>query len=207
LTVVATGPLTNLALAVTQWPALASLVRQVVVMGGVIARPGNVGPLSEANIANDPEAAQIVLRAGWPVTLVGLDATLPVSLSEAQLDRLAASGSPAGRHLRLITPLYIEAFANRWGRRAAAMHDALALAVAVQPALITVGPSLPVTVELTGQLTRGMTVADRRPQPAPPSPSTPLTRVVLALAGPAFVDEFSATLRGDLTATCPAATV
>jgi len=86
LTVVAVGPLGNLALALALEPQLPSLLRQVVVMGGAVLEPGNVSPVAEANVWNDPHAADLVFSAGFPLTMVGLDVThrvvLPVRLFE-----------------------------------------------------------------------------------------------------------------------------
>src|SRR3989442_14843910 len=91
LTLIALGPLTNLALAVSVDPRLPRRVREVIVMGGAVATRGNATPVAEANINNDPEAARIVFHAGWPVTLVGLDVTHKVTMTPAYLQRLAAA--------------------------------------------------------------------------------------------------------------------
>src|SRR5438034_1365768 len=80
-------------------PGVARLCRRVLLRGGSFLVPGNASPWAEANIWHDPEAAQIVFEAGWPITAVGLDVTHKTLLSAALLDRLSDSGTPAGVHL------------------------------------------------------------------------------------------------------------
>ena len=94
VTLIAVGPLTNLALAVRLEPTIADAVREVVVMGGAVTVPGNTTPLAEANVANDPEAARIVFHAGWPLTLVSLDVTLRVIRTPEEVEEIRAA-SPA----------------------------------------------------------------------------------------------------------------
>ena len=88
LTLVAVGPLTNLALAVSLEPQIAQNVQEVIIMGGAATGPGNASPVAEANIHNDPEAAKVVFHAGWPLTMVGLDVTRKTVISPAYLARL-----------------------------------------------------------------------------------------------------------------------
>jgi inosine-uridine nucleoside N-ribohydrolase len=95
LTLVAVGPLTNLALAVRLEADIAQNVQEVVIMGGAATVPGNASPLAEANIHNDPEAAKIVFHAGWPLTMVGLDVTCKTIMTSAYLARLREAGTPA----------------------------------------------------------------------------------------------------------------
>jgi purine nucleosidase len=192
LTLVAVGPMTNLALALAEDPSISQLYRAVVLMGGAFLRPGNITATGEANIVHDPEAAQAVLTAGWPVTLVGLDVTYQVMLTDALLQQLDASGTLAGRHLHRITQHYLNFYAARSGRRECAMHDALALAIAGDPALATHAPTVRVDVELTGEHTRGMTVADLRPvvNAGMPRSDQANAQVVLEADGPRFRSRF-----------------
>jgi purine nucleosidase len=162
LILVPVGPLTNIAIALAMEPGLARLYREVVLMGGAFLTPGNASRFGEANIWHDPEAAQMVFEAGWPITAVGLDVTHKTMLSDARLERLRESGTPAGEHLHRITQFYLERYAARRGRRECAMHDALALGIAEDRSLMTRAPTARVDVELTGTHTRGMTVADLR---------------------------------------------
>jgi inosine-uridine nucleoside N-ribohydrolase len=161
LVVVAVGPLTNLALALSRDPGFADRVARVVLMGGAARSGGNRDPWAEANIASDPEAARIVFRAPMSRTMIGLDVTMQVMLGQDEVDILAASGDPAGRFAAQVLPFYLDAYAGWSGARRCAMHDPLAVAVAAHPALVETH-ALPVDVELRGELTRGMTVADLR---------------------------------------------
>jgi purine nucleosidase len=162
LTLVPTGPLTNVATAVLADPEIAGLYKKVVLMGGAFLVKGNAARWAEANIWHDPEAAQIVFEAGWDVTAVGLDVTDKTMLSQARLDALRDSGTVAGTHIHAITKFYVDNYSQRTGRRECAMHDALALAIAADPSLMTESARVRVDVELNGSHTRGMTVGDFR---------------------------------------------
>lgn len=139
LTLVAVGPLTNLALALQLDPALVEHVARVVVMGGAFGthgHGGNVSPVAEANIASDPHAADAVFTAGWPVTLVGLDVTHEVLMTTAYLDALGADGGEEGAFLRDITRFYEAFYVTRTGGGIFS-HDASAVACALDPAPFT----------------------------------------------------------------------
>jgi len=167
---VVTGPLTNLALALRSEPALPTLLRRLVVMGGAYGgavEGGDSGPVSEWNISVDPEAAAAVLagfaEATTPPLLCGLNLTTQVALTPAHFARLAATaGSPDAPLLRVLadaTRYYFEAHRDAGDGYRAHPHDALAAAAAVDPGLVTARAAT-VDVELTGALTRGMTVVD-----------------------------------------------
>jgi purine nucleosidase len=192
LTIVATGPLTNLALALLLEPELPRLVRRVVVMGGAVTVPGNLTPHAEANIGHDPEAADLVLTAGWPLTLVGLDVTMRVLLRAPELARLQAASTPAARLASAALAHYVGVYQGFLGERACPLHDPLAVAVALDPDLVRCEP-LPVRVELRGAHTRGMTCADRR-GPAAASADGPAVDVALAVDAPRFLARFLAVL-------------
>ncbi|SEG94928.1 purine nucleosidase [Saccharopolyspora kobensis] len=161
----AVGPLTNLAAALQLEPELPRLVKHVTIMGGAMLHPGNVTPVAEANISNDPEAARIVLRAGWPVTLVPLDATMTEAITEEQRRRLAEFGSPVATFTAAILDLYLDFYARHaFGERKAACHDPLAAAIAVGDVEPLLAPVVPVDVETGDGPARGMTVADLRGQ-------------------------------------------
>src|SRR5262249_57959393 len=117
LTLVPVAPLTNIAAALALDPTIAQLYKEVVLMGGAFMTPGNAAQWGEANIWHDPEAAQIVFEAGWPITAVGLDVTHKTLLSEQRLGELADSGTPAPRHISLITRSYLDRFDAPPGRR------------------------------------------------------------------------------------------
>lgn len=136
ITLIAIGPLTNLALALHAAPDIASLVAEVVVMGGAFGtggKSGNVTPFAEANIHNDPEAADAVLAASWPVTLVGLDVTTLCVLTNTQALELATSGGEVGRFVSDVSRRYAAAYALHEGLEGCCLHDAAAVAYAVDP--------------------------------------------------------------------------
>lgn len=193
LTLVPTGPLTNVATALAIDPSIARLYREVVLMGGAFLVPGNASRVCEANIWHDPEAAQMVFEAGWPVTAVGLDVTLKTMLDQSRLDRLRDSGTPAGRHIHRITDYYLTRYEARLGVRECAMHDALALAVAADRSLVLNASRARVDVELTGTYTRGMTVADLRPW-APAEQAN--ASVVLGVDSARFLERWTDVLCG-----------
>jgi purine nucleosidase len=169
---VATAPLTNLALALRAEPALPTLLRRLVIMGGAYDYRGNTTPVTEWNIGVDPEAAAEVFAA-WSVNVVepqrlpilcGLDLTRRIAMTPEHLARLAtAAGSNSANPLiRLIDDamrFYMEAYHGLGHGYVAHLHDPLAAAVALDPQLIATQPAT-VDVELTGTLTRGMTVTD-----------------------------------------------
>jgi purine nucleosidase len=160
VTLVATGPLTNIALALRRYPDLVSQVSDFVIMGGSAAR-GNVTPAAEFNIAADPEAAAIVFGAGWTVTMVGLDVTLQARATAAVRDRMRGLGRLADD---LLLP-GLSGYRNASGGPGApdadgpAVHDVCAVALVAEPGLITRRPAR-VEVETAGRWTAGMTVTD-----------------------------------------------
>lgn len=169
ITLVPIGPLTNIALAVRKEPALTSYVREVVLMGGALHVPGNVTPSAEFNIWADPEAAHIVLHAGWPLRIVSLDVTTQATLSRADIEALARYDTPVINAIRQIMAFYFEVFAPASGHGDIFhMHDPLCLAAAFQPDLITWTPAY-VDVELQGRLTLGQTVSYLGRHDAPPA--------------------------------------
>jgi purine nucleosidase len=164
LTLVAIGPLTNVAAAVMADPRIAGLYKQVVIMGGAFFTPGNVTRVAGANGWHDPEAAQTVYEAGWPIVVVPLDVTHQVCVTATMLEQLRGGGTPAGVHVHRITEHYMARYERTFpGEAKCSMHDALALAIAADRALVRRSRFARVDVELTGTLTRGMTVGDFRP--------------------------------------------
>ena len=153
ITLVATGPLTNIALAVRREPRLADWVRDFVIMGGSASR-GNVTPAAEYNIWADPEAAAAVFRAGWTVTMLGLDVTLRTGATATVLQRMGELG-PLGTEL--LRPALEHRSVSEAGDPP--VHDVCAVAWVAQPELFGLVPAR-VQVELAGQLTAGMTVTD-----------------------------------------------
>jgi purine nucleosidase/pyrimidine-specific ribonucleoside hydrolase len=185
LTIVALGPLTNLALALQRDSRRLARLHRLVVMGGAVWVPGNVTPAAEFNFYVDPEAAARVLAAGLPVELVPLDATTQAVLSWQSLQqRLAASPHPVSRFVADFTLKGFD-FAVQAGEGGLVLHDPLAVGLAVDPSLAVFKP-LHVDVECVGTLTRGMSVADRRSTGAKP----PNCRVALSVDAPRFLPLF-----------------
>jgi purine nucleosidase len=170
ITLVATGPLTNIALALRREPALVASVRDFVIMGGSTGR-GNVTPAAEFNIAVDPEAAAVVFSAGWTVTMVGLDVTLQASADAAVIARIGGLGRLAAD---LVLPCLLSQADGdeagsvpgpaEVGTHDPEVHDVCAVAYVARPDLLGSQPAR-VEVETTGRWTSGMTVTDfRAPQ-------------------------------------------
>ena len=187
LTVVAIGPLTNLALALTLEPALATAVREIVVMGGVYLEQTNVGWMpGEYNFWCDPDAAHAVLGSGAPLRLVGLDVTRKVRLSREDA-RALAGGGRFGRIAAEHTEGWI-AFQERekpheeLEQGSCALHDPLAVAVVSRPDLVT-WRDAHVDVETAGRVTRGVAVADLLMWRDPPRPNC---RIATAVDADAF---------------------
>jgi inosine-uridine nucleoside N-ribohydrolase len=166
LTVVALGPLTNLAAAAALDARRLARAGRVVVMGGAITVSGNVTPAAEFNFFVDPEAAAQVLEAGLAVELIPLDVTRRVVLAQAVLtERLRRC--PDDRIARFILDFTLHGFAFGASQEGGGivLHDPLAMAVALDPSLVTFEP-MSVEVECEGKLTRGLSLADRRALPS-----------------------------------------
>lgn len=138
IALVAIGPLTNVALALQREPELPHLLRELVIMGGTVDEPGNVSPLAEANFFNDPHAADQVLAGDWPASIVGLDVTHQVMLTDTHLGQLRDRAGETGRLIWDTSRFYVDFYmsagaARRHGERCCAMHDAAAVARVVVP--------------------------------------------------------------------------
>jgi inosine-uridine nucleoside N-ribohydrolase len=158
ITLVPVGPLTNIALAVVKDPSIVALVKEVVLMGGSISG-GNVNAAAEANIYNDPEAAQIVFRAGWPLTMVGLDVGDKTLLSRKYLDEIGGTHGPVNDFVYRVAK-YLLDLSAQFGWQGSPMYDPLAVGVAIDATLVK-AQEMHVDVETTGTFTRGETVANR----------------------------------------------
>lgn len=140
ISLVAIGPLTNIAQAVALDPQLPSRVKQLVIMGGSLDHPGNVTPLAEANFFNDPHAADEVLAHDWPVTVIGLDVTMQTLLYEQDLAEIRDQSGAVGQFLWDSGQFYLDFYASTLSpedpsKRRCAMHDASALVYLVAPDL------------------------------------------------------------------------
>jgi purine nucleosidase len=203
---VATGPLTNIALALAEEPRLPDLLAGFAIMGGSYARGGNTTPAAEANTWVDPDAAQAVFRgfSGRPEAKLprcaGLDVTEQVQLTKSHLASIVAPApaSPVGTFLGDAVPFYIEFYERTRSYGGACMHDPLALALAIDPSMATWFTTR-VEVESDGTWTRGMTVADLdgiRNSPWPVGWESQDNAVVaLDVDAPAFMAMFTERLR------------
>ncbi|MGC1832004.1 MAG: nucleoside hydrolase [Candidatus Acidiferrales bacterium] len=159
ITLVPVGPLTNIALAVLKDPSIVPLVKEVVIMGGSISG-GNVNAAAEANIYNDPEAAQIVFQAGWRLTMVGLDVGNQTLYDQAHLNELSKTHGPENDFAVKVLTFLIGQEAKYGAGGGSPMYDPLAVGTAVDPAIVTT-EAMHVDVETRGEFTRGETVANR----------------------------------------------
>jgi purine nucleosidase len=159
VTLVAIGPLTNIALALRKEPRIVQAVRRVIIMGGALRVEGNTTPLAEFNIYADPHAAHMVLHSGMPVVLLPWDITRDILLTQADIARLTQIDSPLTRFVADATRFYIDFHLAHFGTAGCAINDPAALALAFAPDLAQTTP-LYVDVELTSELTMGKTVGD-----------------------------------------------
>ncbi len=153
------APLTNIALALSKEPRLASHLREIVIMGGAFSEGGNITPAAEFNIFVDPEAAARVLGCGAPITMIPLDCTHQALTAPARLDKLRACGTPvteAFYHLLKFNKIFDE---TKYGWVGGPLHDATVIAYLLAPGLFA-GREVHVSVELGSAQTLGMTVVD-----------------------------------------------
>jgi purine nucleosidase len=203
----AVGPLTNLGLALCLDPELAGRVRSVVVMGGAIAHEGNASAAAEANIWHDPEAANLVFGAEWPVTMVGLDVTQVTRLRTKELAEIEAIGSVRSKFALSVLSHYLDVYQRTFGTRECPLHDPLAAGIVADPTYMTEWLDRAVEVNTTGP-TRGATIIDRRAWMAPAADARetrernggkdatpPLVRVPMKVDGPRFVADLIASLK------------
>jgi pyrimidine-specific ribonucleoside hydrolase len=163
-TVIATGPLTNLAEALRRAPDLPHRIREISFMGGS-ATVGNVTPVAEFNIWFDPEAADVVFRSGIPLWMCGLNLTHQAWVDEAVIRRFERLSTPAARAMTALLRHYLASARRAAGVATASLHDPCAVAILLERAAISWTP-MHVAVELRGELTRGMTVCDARHETA-----------------------------------------
>lgn len=181
LTIVAVGPLTNIALAIQKDANIIPLIKEIIIMGGAVNVPGNVTPYGEANIVADPEAAAVVFSSGANVVLVGLDVTLQTLLPRAKIKEWQQSNEQATALLGKMTDFYIGAYEQLYpGIGGCALHDPLAIGVAINSSFVTT-ERMDITVVTEGEKT-GQTIGV-------PSPSATV-QVCVTVDHVAFVQHF-----------------
>lgn len=158
ITIATLGPLTNLAVAIIQQPAILRNVREVVMMGGAITH-GNVTPSAEFNLYVDPHAAHVVLTSGVPVTLISLDVTHQVLTTRERLDAIQAIATPVAKAAAALLAHYGTFDAERFGIPGSPLHDPCVIAYLLQPELFT-GQPAHVVVELQSTHALGQTIVD-----------------------------------------------
>ena len=160
VTLVPTGPLTNIALLLSAHPELKAKIARIVLMGGS-AGPGNWTPAAEFNIYVDPEAAEMVFSAGVPITMCGLDVTHAAQVMDEDIERIRAITNPIARTVAELLDFFMIYHRDpKWGFVGAPLHDPCTIAWLLRPELFT-GIECHVSVETQGQYTVGMTVVDR----------------------------------------------
>ncbi|WP_144558957.1 nucleoside hydrolase [Shouchella miscanthi] len=192
VTFVMTGPLTNLALAVKKCPDLPQLLSKVVYMGGAAFTYGNITPAAEYNMYVDPEAARIVLQAGFTsLTQIGLDVTRQALLTRTHIDSLQTS--KVKHFVKTSTAHYIERYEQRNGVAACALHDPLAVAYAIRPDLCET-KFLYTDIETTSRLCDGQTICDLQDR----LQEKPNVHVALKVDVDAFISYFLTTIQHHL---------
>ncbi|MEX0867887.1 MAG: nucleoside hydrolase [Pirellulales bacterium] len=164
VTIVALGPLTNIARAINRDPQVASEIGSLIIAGGAVTHPGNATACAEFNIFSDPASARQVFRAPITKTLVPLDVTEQVILTYDMFDSLPDEETNVGGFLRRILPYAFRSYRQAMGVEGVYLYDAVALTLVTEPELFSC-EAMAADVELTGSLTTGQTVFDRRSVP------------------------------------------
>jgi purine nucleosidase len=159
ITLCTLGPLTNIAMALVKQPAIAERIAEIVMMGGAYFEVGNITPAAEFNIYVDPEAADVVLRSGAPITMLPLDVTHQIQSTPERLDAILALGNKSGAAVHAMLTFSETFDLQKYGWAGAPLHDPTVIAYLLQPDLFE-GRHCNVTIETASDLTVGMTVTD-----------------------------------------------
>ena len=159
ITLVPTGPLTNIGTALDREPAIAAKIEQIVLMGGAMREGGNRTPSAEFNILVDPEAADAVLRCGRPIIQMGLDVTHQVLSTRERVDRIRALGNPVAEAVAGMLSFFERFDMEKYASRGAPLHDPCTIAWLLRPDLFE-GKVCNVAVETQSELTLGHTAVD-----------------------------------------------
>lgn len=160
ITLVPTGPLTNVATALRREPRIAKRLQEISLMGGSLTY-GNSTPVAEFNIYTDPEAAHIVFSSGVPVKMCGLNITRQVGATEVERERIRSLGTAVAKVVAEWLDFFSGTLKQVFGLTGGSLHDPCAVAALIDPTLIEFGP-MHVAIELKGEHTCGMTVCDYR---------------------------------------------
>lgn len=161
ITLVPLGPLTNIALAMLIEPRLTDNVAEMVLMGGAAFVGGNASPAAEANILNDPEAADIVFGATCPIVMAGLDVTEATLMTSADIAELSTFDNAMARHITSILPHYHRFYQERLGLDGIHVHDSSTISYLLAPELYT-WSEFPIRVDCGASFCRGETLASKR---------------------------------------------
>ena len=159
ITLVPTGPFTNIAAAFIKEPAIVPKIDEIVLMGGGFREGGNVTPAAEFNVYVDPHAAHVVFTCGRPITVMSLDVTHQALTSPARLDAISAIGTDVARNVREMLEFYDRHDIEKYGGDGGPLHDPCTIAFLLQPDLFA-GKEVHVAVEIGSELTMGATVVD-----------------------------------------------
>ena len=159
ITLVPTGPLTNIGAAIEREPSIVEHVKEIVLMGGAMREGGNRSPSAEFNIQVDPHAAEIVFRCGRPITVMGLDVTHKVLSTRERVARIDALGNPVASATAGMLGFFHRYDTVKYGTAGAPLHDPCTVAYLLQPALFE-GKECNISVETESELTMGHTAVD-----------------------------------------------
>lgn len=190
VTLVPTGPLTNIALLLAAHPELKGKIARIVLMGGT-AGAGNWTPAAEFNIYVDPEAADMVFKSGIPITMCGLDVTHEAQVMDEDIERVRAITNPVAQCVAGLLDFFMIYHRDpKWGFAGAPLHDPCTIAWLLAPELFH-GVECRVDIETSGKHTLGMTVVDRYGLTGKPANAL----VLLGLDRPGFIDLLVTRLR------------
>ena len=184
ITVIPTGPLTNIAMALLREPRLVRKIPQIVMMGGTMGI-GNITPSAEFNIYADPEAAKVVFESGILITMLGLDVTHQVILTHNHIVRLRAANTRLTSTFADLLTFHLHALAKLGDTEGAAMHDPCAVMAVCEPSMLRT-QFMHVDIETTGKFTRGRTVCDVRNRLG----KTPNVHVGISINADRFFEHF-----------------
>lgn len=158
ITIIATGPLTNIALAITLYPEIIEKIELISMMGGSL-NVGNIGAATEANAGNDPEATHIILSCGVPIVMFGLHLTYATQIYPEDMDRIESIGGTFAKIIADFNRFHFQFYKNELGFKGDPSHDSCAVAYLINPDIFTM-EEYNVVMDLDGKYSRGQTIVD-----------------------------------------------